>query len=199
MIEYQLKDRGITSRRVLKAMESVPRHLFVEEDLRREAYFDGPLPIGHGQTISQPYIVAFMTEALNITRRHRVLEIGTGSGYQSAVLSTMAKEVISVEFIQELANSAHVRLSQLGYNNVQVFHSDGKNGWADSAPYHRILATASRNSVPFPLVDQLSDNGKMIIPIGRDLFGQHLEIISKDMSGRVKKESSLPVRFVPMV
>lgn len=199
MVEHQLKARGITSRRVLKAMQTVPRHLFVEEDLRKEAYYDGPLPIGHGQTISQPYIVAFMTEILNITRRHRVLEIGTGSGYQSAVLSTLAKEVISVEFIHDLASSARRRLKELEFENVQVFHADGKKGWADSAPYHRILATAARNSIPFPLVDQLADNGKMIIPVGRDFFGQRLEIITKDPKGRVQKEKSLPVRFVPMV
>jgi len=199
MVENQLRPRGITDDRVLDAMGDVPRHLFVAEDLRDEAYMDGPLPIGFDQTISQPYIVAFMTEVLKVEQQHSVLEIGTGCGYQSAVLSSLAKHVISLERIKELAESAQRRLRKLDYSNVDVVHGNGWNGYIQKAPFDRIIVTAGANKIPKALLGQLANGGIMIIPVGKIMFSQTLRIISKDSNGNVTKQTSLPVRFVRLV
>ena len=199
MVENQLRQRGITDDRVLDAMGDVPRHLFVAEDLRDEAYMDGPLPIGFDQTISQPYIVAFMTEVLKVEQQHSVLEIGTGCGYQSAVLSSLAKHVISLERIKELAESAQRRLRKLDYSNVDVVHGNGWNGYIQKAPFDRIIVTAGANKIPKALLDQLANGGILVIPVGKIMFSQTLRIISKDSNGNVTKQTSLPVRFVRLV
>jgi len=199
MVENQLRQRGITDDRVLDAMSDVPRHLFVDKDLLDEAYMDGPLPIGFDQTISQPYIVAFMTEVLKVEQQHSVLEIGTGCGYQSAVLSSLAKHVISLERIKELAESAKRRLRKLDYSNVDVVHGNGWNGYIQKAPFDRIIVTAGANKIPKALLGQLANGGIMIIPVGKIMFSQTLRIISKDSNGNVTKQTSLPVRFVRLV
>ena len=199
MVENQLRQRGITDDRVLDAMSDVPRHLFVDKDLLDEAYMDGPLPIGFDQTISQPYIVAFMTEVLKVEQQHSVLEIGTGCGYQSAVLSSLAKHVISLERIKELAESAQRRLRKLDYSNVDVVHGNGWNGYIQKAPFDRIIVTAGANKIPNALLNQLANGGIMIIPVGKIMFSQTLRIISKDSNGNVTKQTSLPVRFVRLV
>ena len=199
MVENQLRQRGITNDRVLDTMGDVPRHLFVAEDLRDEAYMDGPLPIGFDQTISQPYIVAFMTEVLKVEQQHSVLEIGTGCGYQSAVLSSLAKHVISLERIKELAESAQRRLRKLDYSNVDVVHGNGWNGYKQKAPFDRIIVTAGANKIPKALLDQLANGGILVIPVGKIMFSQTLRIISKDSNGNVTKQTSLPVRFVRLV
>ena len=199
MVEDQIRRRGISDKRVLRAMETVPRHLFVEKHQQRLAYIDGPLPIGHGQTISQPYIVAFMTEELRIQANHSVLEIGTGCGYQSAVLSMLAKEVISLEYVAKLAETARNRLSKLGYDNMHVYNANGMDGWEENAPYDRIIGTAAPASMPDKLVEQLAPQGRMIIPVGGSIFDQSLFIITKNKKGAVKIKRSLGVRFVPMV
>ena len=199
MVEDQIRRRGITDKRVLRAMATVPRHLFVEKHQQQLSYFDGPLPIGCGQTISQPYIVAFMTDELKIEAHHTVLEIGTGCGYQSAILSMLAKEVISLEYVAKLAKTAHKRLSELDYNNIQVYNTNGIDGWAENAPYDRIIGTAAPTSMPDKLIEQLAPQGRMIIPVGASIFDQSLFIITKNKKGTVKIKRSLPVRFVPMV
>ena len=199
MVEDQIRRRGISDKRVLHAMITVPRHLFVDRHERQLAYFDGPLPIGHGQTISQPYIVAFMTAELQIESHHTVLEIGTGCGYQAAIISMLAKEVISLEYVAKLAQTARKRLSKLGYNNVKVHNADGMLGWKENAPYDRIIGTAAPASIPNKLIEQLAPQGKMMIPVGDSVFNQSLFIITKNKLGKVKIKRSLPVRFVPMV
>jgi len=199
MVENQLRQRGITDDRVLDTMGDVPRHLFVNEDLLDEAYMDGPLSIGFDQTISQPYIVAFMTEVLKVEQQHSVLEIGTGCGYQSAVLSSLAKHVISLERIKELAESAQRRLRELDYSNVDVVHGNGWNGYKQKAPFDRIIVTAGANKIPKALLDQLANGGILVIPVGKIMFSQTLRIISKDSNGNVTKQTSLPVRFVRLV
>jgi len=199
MVKNQLRQRGILDDRVLDVMGDVPRHLFVAEDLWNEAYMDGPLPIGFDQTISQPYIVAFMTEVLKVEQQHSVLEIGTGCGYQSAVLSSLAKHVISLERIKELAESAKRRLRKLDYSNVDVVHGNGWNGYIQKAPFDRIIVTAGANKIPNALLNQLANGGIMIIPVGKIMFSQTLRIISKDSNGTVTKQTSLPVRFVRLV
>ena len=199
MVENQLRQRGITDDRVLDTMGDVPRHLFVTEDLRDEAYMDGPLPIGFGQTISQPYIVAYMTEVLKVEQHHSVLEVGTGCGYQAAILSTLARNIVSLERIKELAESAQRRLQELGYTNVDVINTNGWHGYEKKAPYDRIIVTAGAKKIPQALLDQLSNNGIMIIPVGKIMFSQTLRIISKDSNGNVTKQTSLPVRFVRLV
>ena len=198
MVEDQMCRRGISDKRVLGAMETVPRHLFVEKHQQQLAYFDGPLPIGHEQTISQPYIVAFMTEELRIQEHHTVLEIGTGCGYQSAILSILAKKVVSLENVANLAKIASNRLTNLNYSNIQVYNVNGFDGWVENAPYDRIIGTAAPTSMPDKLIEQLSPQGRMIIPIG-SMFNQSLFIITKNKKGTVKFKRSLPVRFVPMV
>ena len=199
MVELQLRNRGITDNRILNAMLKVPRHLFLNKDLHDEAYMDGPLPIGFDQTISQPYIVAYMTEVLKIEQQHSVLEVGTGCGYQAAILSSLARRVVSLERIKELAESAQQRLQELGYGNVDVINVNGWKGYQKDAPFDRIIVSAGAKSVPAALVDQLANGGIMIIPVGKILFSQTLRIISKDSSGNVTKQTSLPVRFVRLV
>ena len=196
MVRTQLRGRDISNARVLDAMSRVPRHLFVPEALRAEAYNDHPLPIGHDQTISQPYIVGFMTQALEIEPQHRVLEIGTGSGYQAAILAELAREVYTIEIVPELAERARGTLSTVGYKNVQVRTGNGYLGWLEHAPYDRIMVTAAPEEVPPALVEQLRLGGRMAIPVGR-VF-QELRILRRTQAGLDTLET-LPVRFVPMV
>lgn len=196
MVESQIVSRGVRDPRVLAAMREVPRHLFVDAAERSRAYEDTPLPIGGHQTISQPYIVALMTELLDLTPSERVLEIGTGSGYQSAVLSRVCKEVYTVEIVPDLARAASERLKRLGYENVHVREGDGYGGWPDQAPFDGIIVTAAPERIPEPLLDQLAPDGRMVIPVGG--FFQELKVFRKDASGHVSEQAILPVRFVPM-
>jgi protein-L-isoaspartate(D-aspartate) O-methyltransferase len=196
MVEEQLKGRDIRDLRVLSAMLSVPRHLFIPESARGGAYGDFPVPIGHGQTISQPYIVAFMTEALKVGPEHRVLEIGTGSGYQAAVLSVLAKEVFTIEIVDALAKRARATLVELGYRNVDVRSGNGYLGWPEHAPFDRIIVTAAPPDVPPALVEQLKIGGLMAIPVG--VGDQELRIMRRAATG-METIATLPVRFVPMV
>jgi len=196
MVKEQIERRGITDKRVLEVMRKVVRHLFVPAYLQNEAYDDRPLPIGHAQTISQPYIVAYMTEAARIHPNDRVLEIGTGSGYQAAVLAEMVKEVYTIEILKPLAESASLVLKELGYKNVKVKCGDGYQGWREYAPFDAIIVTAAPSEIPGELIKQLKTGGRMVIPIGS--FFQELYRLTKTDSG-FKKESLLPVRFVPMV
>jgi len=198
MVEQQLAGpgRNLSDERVLEAMRKVPRHLFVPEDMRRHAYEDRPLPIGHKQTISQPFIVAFMTEAIDVDPGEKVLEIGTGSGYQAAVLAEMGADVYSIEIVEPLAKSAANALEEAGYDNVTVKHGDGYQGWAEHAPFDMVIVTASPDHIPQPLIDQLRVGGKMIIPVGES-FSQELIFLEKTETG-VERRSILPVRFVPM-
>jgi protein-L-isoaspartate(D-aspartate) O-methyltransferase len=188
--------RGITNRQVLQVMASVPRHEFVPESQHRWAYDDGPLQIGYGQTISQPYIVAFMTEQLGPQRTHRVLEIGTGSGYQAAVLAPLVEEVYSIEILEPLATRAAADLHRLGYTNVFVRTGDGYQGWREKAPFDSIIVTCAPERVPQPLVDQLKEGGRMIIPVGPPQ-DQELYVLEKQ-GGKVRQRAVLSVRFVPM-
>jgi protein-L-isoaspartate(D-aspartate) O-methyltransferase len=195
MVEEQLRARDIRSARVLDAMLTVPRHLFVPESQRPQAYSDSPLPIGLDQTISQPYIVAFMTQALDITPEHRVLEIGTGSGYQAAVLGALAKDVYTIEILPPLAERARETLSALGYRNIQVRTGNGYLGWPEHAPYDRIMVTAAPDEVPGALLQQLKVEGLMAIPVGTAI--QELRILRRTVTG-TETLTTLPVRFVPM-
>ncbi len=195
MVDEQLRARDISSSRVLDAMRAVPRHLFVPEHRRDEAYQDSPLPIGHGQTISQPYIVAFMSEALDVEPEHVVLEIGTGSGYQAAVLSLLAKQVYTIEIVPPLAAQARETLTEGGYRNVEVRTGNGYLGWPEHAPYDRIMVTAAPDEVPEALVQQLKVGGLMAIPVG--VVFQELRILRRTETG-MDLLRTLPVRFVPM-
>ena len=199
MIENQIIDRGVSDERVIKAMNDVPRHLFVKESLRDLAYADGPLPIGYNQTISQPYIVAYMTEILQPDTHHIVLEVGTGSGYQAAILSKLVNHVYSIEIIPELGKEAASRLDKLGYDNVTVKIGDGYNGWEEHSPFDRIIVTAAPEQIPKKLVDQLKSGGLMILPVGKTSFGQDMRIVKKDRTGQVTTQETIPVRFVPMI
>ena len=196
MVEEQLRGRDITNEKVLKVMEETQRHLFVPEHLKVFAYEDHPLPIGYGQTISQPYIVALMTQLLDLKGDEKVLEIGTGSGYQAAILSKLAAQVYSIEIIEHLAHEARNRLSKMGYTNVHVVTGDGYKGLPRFAPYDSIIVTAAPKEIPQALIDQLKEGGKMVIPVGD--FYQELMLITKDSSG-IEKHNIIPVRFVPMV
>lgn len=198
MVEEQLAStwRGITDPAVLRAMATVPRHEFVPAAWRRYAYADQPLPIGHEQTISQPYVVAFMTEKMALRARDRVLEIGTGSGYQAAVLAGLVSEVYSIEIIEPLARQAASDLTRLGYGNVSVRHGDGYLGWPEAAPFDAIIVTCAPDHVPQPLVDQLKEGGRMVIPVGEP-GDQNLFLLRKRGSSLLR-EAILPVRFVPM-
>ena len=196
MVERQIKARGVTDEKTLETMEKVKRHLFVPDDLREMAYEDSPLPIGHSQTISQPYIVAYMTEAAKLSPSDRVLEIGTGSGYQAAVLAEIVKEVYSIEILKPLADSARARLEGMGYKNINVKCGDGYKGWPEYAPFDAIIVTAAPAKIPEELVNQLKVGGKMVLPVGS--FFQELYLITRTDSGFDKK-ALLPVRFVPMV
>ena len=197
MVSTQLKPRGITDPRVLEAMRTVPRHLFVDEALWDQAYGDHPLPIGHGQTISQPYIVALMTQELGLDGDEKVLEIGTGSGYQAGVLSRLARSVFSVERIPSLLARARKVLDGLGYYNVHLKLDDGTWGWREHAPYDAILVTAGSPTIPEPLIEQLADPGVMVIPVG-DEYSQSLVKITKS-DGQIKKELKDGVRFVRLI
>lgn len=196
MVETQIAARGVRDERVLAAMRRVPRHLFVPEALRDEAYRDHPLPIGHGQTISQPYVVAVMTELADVGPGDRVLEIGTGSGYQCAILAELAARVFSIEIVPELAESAERRLRDLGYENVTVRCGDGWLGWPEEAPFDAIVVTAAPPEVPKALLDQLAEGGRLVIPVGTGL--QELKVFTKE-DGRIRERTVFPVRFVPMV
>lgn len=197
MVETQLKARGITDPRVLEAMAKVPRHEFMPEELRHRAYEDRPLPIGHGQTISQPYIVAFMTEQLDPEPGDRVLEIGTGSGYQAAVLAELVDQVYTIEIVEPLAETAAAALGKAGYGNVHVRAGDGYKGWPEEAPFDAVIVTAAPDHVPQPLVDQLREGGRMMIPVGEQGAVQQLTLLRKE-GGELKREAVMPVRFVPL-
>ncbi len=199
MVVDQIQRRGIKDKRVLKAMRTVPRHLFVDKQYRSLAYEDGPMTIGYGQTISQPFMVAYMTERLQLLAHHSVLEVGTGCGYQAAVLSMLAQQVISLERIPELAQSARTRLPLLGFTNISIIQTNGWKGYREESPYDRIIVTAAADKLPTALVKQLAVGGVMIIPIGKRLFNQKLHIISKDDNGNVIEETSFSVRFVQLV
>lgn len=190
---------GVTDDRVLRAMRSVPRHEFVPEELRRLAYVNRPLPIGHGQTISQPYVVARMTELLELAPGEKVLEVGTGSGYQAAVLAELTDAVYSIEIVGELARTARQRLRRLGYDSVTVRHGDGYEGWPDEAPFEAIIVTAAPERVPDALVEQLARGGRMVLPVGPEGGRQVLTVVRKTVDGRVEREEVSVVRFVPMV
>ena len=198
MVKEQLaaSDRGITNAPVLAVMGKVPRHEFVPAALRAQAYDDRPLPIGHDQTISQPFIVAFMTEQLDPKPTDKVLEIGTGSGYQAAVLSELVHEVCTIEIVEPLARRAEADLKRLGYTNVTVRAGDGYQGWPEAAPFDAIIVTCAPDHVPQPLVDELKDGGRLIIPVGSDGI-QELYLLRK-RGGKVERQAVLPVRFVPM-
>ena len=195
MVELQLLARDITDPRVVNAMRRVPRDRFVPPDQRERAYEDRPLPIGYRQTISQPYIVAYMTQALRLTSDAKVLEVGTGSGYQAAVLAELAATVYSIEIVTQLAERARDTLAELGYANVQVRQGDGYAGWPDQAPFDAIMVTAAPDHVPQPLIDQLALGGRLIIPVGQDR--QTLTILTRTEDGE-ERETTLPVLFVPM-
>jgi len=199
MVEEQLRARDIEDPRVLAAMGRVPRHLFVPAALRFRAYADHPLPIGNGQTISQPYIVALMTELAEVEPDDKVLEIGTGSGYQAAVLSEIAREVATIEIVSELADTARARLAELGYKNVTVRTGDGYLGWKEKAPFDAILVTAAAPEVPPPLVEQLAPGAILVIPVGPQSQVQSLLRIQKTADGTTVTREILPVVFVPLV
>ena len=197
MVRLQIERRGVRNPAVLRAMREVPRHLFVPEPMRRSAYEDHPLPIGHGQTISQPYIVAAMTEMLDPRPGHRVLEIGTGSGYQAAVLARLVSHVYTIEIVEPLGKQAQERLAALGYRNVTVRIGDGYEGWPEEAPFDRIILTAAPPEVPQKLIDQLRNGGRLVAPVGAGW--QELVVIDKDAKGNVRRRTEFPVMFVPMV
>jgi protein-L-isoaspartate(D-aspartate) O-methyltransferase len=195
----QLERMGIRDRRGLGAVEEVPRHLFVPPPLRSEAEADRPLPIGHGQTISQPFIVAFMTEALRLTGDERVLEVGTGSGYQTAVLSLLAREVFSIEIVPELAaRASELLLRTLELTNVRLRVGDGRLGWPEAAPFDGIIVTAAPGSIPEPLREQLAPGGRLVIPVGADPDLQVLKVLQRGDDGVSQETDLLPVRFVPL-
>ncbi len=198
MIEHDIKGRGIKDKRVLDAMGKILRHLFVDKSLRNKAYADHPLPIGEGQTISQPYVVALMTEALQLKQTDKVLEIGTGSGYQAAVLAEIVKEVYTIEIRKSLADMATKRLEDLGYHNVKVKYADGYFGWKEYAPFDAIIITASANHIPPPLIKQLKEGGRLILPLGSTLYYQTLTLVIK-RKGDLDVEQMGAVSFVPMI
>lgn len=192
-------ETGRTSfeQRVMEVMEQVPRHQFVPDSEKTHAYENRPLPIGYGQTISQPYIVALMTDLLKIDDHDVVLEIGTGSGYQAAILSKLVDKIYTIEIIEELGSAAQERLAKLGYNNVNVKLSDGYYGWEEAAPFDGIIVTAAVSQIPPPLIQQLKPGGRMIVPIGEPFFVQHLTLVEKDQQSNINTRNILPVAFVP--
>lgn len=198
MVRSQIIARGITDTATIRAMKTVPRHEFVPRELVQRAYDDSPLPIGYDQTISQPYIVAFMTELIGPRQGQRVLEVGTGSGYQAAVLAEIVDSVFTIELIGELAESASARLRRLGYRTIAVRQGDGYLGWPDHAPFDAILVTAAAEEIPQPLIDQLKEGGTMVIPVGSVREVQSLTVVRKEAHGVVIR-SVLPVLFVPLV
>jgi protein-L-isoaspartate(D-aspartate) O-methyltransferase len=197
MVKEQIEARGIGDAAVLGAMRATPRHLFVPASLQSNAYEDHPLPIGHGATISQPYVVAWMTELLQPAKTDRVLEIGTGSGYQAAVLSQLARSVYTIEIVPELARSSAKRLAALGYRNVAVREGDGYQGWPEKAPFERIILTAAPKEIPQALLDQLAPGGRLVAPVGTG-FDQTLRVVDKDRNGAMHSRSVGSVVFVPM-
>ena len=197
MVDEQIVRRGVDNAQILQVLLKVRRDLFVPSEQKEHAYEDRPLPIGYGQTISQPYIVAYMTQKIDLKSDHKVLEIGTGSGYQAAILAELAKEVYTVEIIPELGKSAIKRFKNLKYDNVNVKINDGYYGWEEKAPFDRIIVTAAAGHVPPPLLKQLKDGGTMIIPVGSFLFSQYLILIKKSGS-KIITEKLIPVRFVPL-
>jgi protein-L-isoaspartate(D-aspartate) O-methyltransferase len=199
MVDKDIKDRGIKNKKVLEVMGKIPRHLFVNEDLKSRAYADYPLPIGEGQTISQPYVVALMTEALRLKLTDRVLEIGTGSGYQAAVLSEIVKEVYTIEIRKILADMASKRLKDLGYSNVKVKYADGYFGWEEYAPFDAIIITAAANHIPPPLIKQLKEGGRLIVPLGSTVYYQTLTLVTKKKKEELDVEQLGSVAFVPMI
>ena len=197
MVKYQIEGRGITDEKVLKAMRTVERHLFVDPEFHNQAYNDYPLGIGEGQTISQPYIVALMTEMLELKGNEKILEIGTGSGYQAAILGEIADSVYTIEIYESLGKHAKQLLGALGYKNVMVKIGDGHQGWPEKAPFDGIIVTCAPTQIPKPLIDQLKEGGRMVIPVGESYY-QQLEIYVKK-EGKLKQVDSVPVRFVPMI
>lgn len=197
MVRTQLAGRNITDPRVLEAMRRVPRHRFVPAEHAAEAYGDHPLPIGHAQTISQPYIVALMTQLAQVEPGQRVLDIGTGSGYQAAVLAEMGADVASIEIVPELAEEAKARLAALGYKNVHVRAGDGYRGWPERAPFGAIILAAAAPEIPQPLIEQLAVGGRLVLPVGEH-YGQELLVITKQKDGSLRRETVAPVMFVPM-
>lgn len=198
MVSRQIAERDVRDERVLAAMRKVPRHEFVPESEKRVAYRDTPLPIGEGQTISQPYIVALMTELARPARNHRVLEVGTGSGYQAAVLAEIVEHVYSIEIEGALAQRASEVLEKLGYKNITVRAADGYGGWAEHAPFDVIVITAAPDHVPEPLLEQLKPGGRMVVPVGPIAATQQLRVLEKDAAGKVTSTVVAPVRFVPL-
>ena len=196
MVTTQIEKRGVKDQRVLEVMRNTPRHLFIPGSYNSAAYQDGPLPIGYDQTISQPYIVALMTELLTLDGTEKVLEIGTGSGYQAAVLAQLAHRVYSIEIVEPLAKSSAALLKKLGHDNVEVRYGDGYEGWPDKAPFDRIIVTAAPPEIPQALVDQLAVGGRMVLPVGKHY--QELVLLTKTEKGVTRKDI-IPVRFVPMV
>ena len=199
MVRDQLEANGIEDRSTLDAMGRVPRHEFVRPEDVDRAYGDHPLPIGHGQTISQPYVVAYMTELLSPRTGMKVLEIGTGSGYQAAVLAQTGAEVFTIEIFGVLADAARDRVERLGYGTIQVRHADGYYGWPEEAPFESIIVTAAAGFIPPPLVEQLAEGGRMVIPVGSIYGIQNLILVRKDRAGEVTTQALLPVRFVPFL
>jgi protein-L-isoaspartate(D-aspartate) O-methyltransferase len=198
MVAAQIQARGVKDPNVLKAMRTVPRHALIPADQQPYAYADQPRPIGEGQTISQPYIVAFMTEALKLDPNCIVLEIGTGSGYQAAVCAEIAREIYTIEIVPELAESAAKQLKKLGYRNIFVKTGDGYFGWPEKAPFDAIIGTAAAGRIPQPLLNQLKPGGRMILPLRGTLGYEYLELIVKDKKGKIKRTKVMPVRFVLM-
>lgn len=198
MVKEQLIRRGIKDKILLDVMSKIPRHLFIDESLRNKAYGDHPLPIGEGQTISQPYVVALMTEALKLRPDDRVLEIGTGSGYQAAVLAEIVKEVYTIEIRKRLVEKSEKLLDELGYKNIKVKYGDGYFGWTEYAPFDAIIVTASANHIPPPLIKQLKEGGRLIIPLGGTVYYQTLTLVTKK-GGELEVEQMAPVAFVPMI
>jgi protein-L-isoaspartate(D-aspartate) O-methyltransferase len=196
MVRTQIQDRGVTSMAVLDAMRKVPRHLFIPEEYQDQAYKDYPLPIGYGQTISQPFIVAYMTEALKPGKKMKALEIGTGSGYQAAVLAEIVDKVFTIEIVPELAAESAERLKKLGYDNVTCKFGDGYQGWPEQAPFDIIIITAAAEKIPQPLISQLAENGRLIIPVGAPAAVQELILITKKNGKTIEKRLTY-VRFVP--
>jgi len=199
MVEEQIAGRGVRDEATLRAMRTVPRHEFVPPDRVGSAYQDHPLPIGLGQTISQPYVVAFMTELIRPRPGCRALEVGTGSGYQAAVLAAAGCTVFTIEIFESLARSAEARLRRLGFKDVSVRHGDGHHGWSEAAPFDAILVTAAGDHIPPALVEQLKPGGRMVLPVGSVYGVQHLILVEKDARGAVKTRAVLPVAFVPML
>ena len=199
MVRSQIQARGVKNPRVLKAMQTVPRHEFVPEDMQEMSYMDRPLPIGHGQTISQPYIVAYMTELLRLGGGEKVLEVGTGLGYQTAILATIAREVYTVEYVAELAETARRLFQRLGYDNIHTRTGDGSQGWEENAPYEGILVTASGPKVPDSLKQQLKTGGHLVMPVGKFRFGQQIVRVTRGGGGTYHQENFLDVAFVPLL